>query len=105
MSERRGWDGTKAARLAPVVVATYGDRCWLCGGPIDMTASKRSPLGLSIDHVRPRSMGGGDDIDNLRPAHFHCNVRRGARPPKRASRPQMTAQTWPGFTRSQPTGF
>lgn len=92
-----GWDGTKTRRLAPVVVATYGTTCWLCGGAIDMSAPARSPLGLSIDHARPRSLGGGDEIENLRPAHFHCNVKRGNRTKPKAKRPNTRAEGWPGL--------
>ena len=56
------WDGSKVRRLANQVLGRYGSTCWLCGKPIDLTASRRSPLGLTVDHVVPRSKGGGDDI-------------------------------------------
>lgn len=34
--------------------------------------------GLSIDHIHPFSLGGGDHIDNLRTLCRPCNSRRGA---------------------------
>jgi 5-methylcytosine-specific restriction endonuclease McrA len=92
------WAGKDAAKWAPLVVATYGPVCWLCGGAIDMDAPRRSALGLTIDHVVPRSHGGQDSIENLRPAHYHCNVKRGARPPHRPARPASVAAGWPGLT-------
>jgi 5-methylcytosine-specific restriction endonuclease McrA len=33
-----------------------------------------------VDHLIPRSKGGGNDMGNLRPAHQRCNSRRGNRP-------------------------
>jgi 5-methylcytosine-specific restriction endonuclease McrA len=63
----RGRHYTKNA-LAVVQAAT---RCHLCGeGP-------RPGDPFVADHVVPRSLGGSDEIDNLRPAHRSCNGRRG----------------------------
>ncbi|WFF31058.1 HNH endonuclease [Propionibacterium freudenreichii] len=72
-------DGATVRRLASLVVAEWGPVCWLCHGPIDLGAPRRSPRGLSLDHVVPRSLGGLDTLDNLRPAHLGCNCRRGNR--------------------------
>lgn len=67
------------ADLRPAVVAAYGARCVHCGGRIDLGRAWPDPLSLSLDHVVPRSRGGGDDLANLRPSHLHCNCSRGAR--------------------------
>jgi 5-methylcytosine-specific restriction endonuclease McrA len=32
--------------------------------------------GLTVDHFMPISKGGTDEMDNLRPAHWICNVRK-----------------------------
>ena len=32
----------------------------------------------TVDHIIPFDAGGGDDLDNLRPAHQVCNSRAGA---------------------------
>lgn len=40
---------------------------------------------LSIDHVRPRSLGGGDTWENLVCACIKCNARKGGRTPEMAS--------------------
>lgn len=61
------WEGRKVARLRALVLAEYGNVCHLCGG-----------VGAdSVDHVIPRSCGGDDSLDNLRPAHRSCNYSRG----------------------------
>lgn len=93
-----GWNGVTSARLAPLVVQTYGSTCYLCSGSIDLDAPRRSPLGLSIDHVRPRSLGGSDDIENLRPVHFRCNLKRGNRMPSKPSRVNSVARSFPGLS-------
>lgn len=94
------WSGSKVRRLANQVLGRYGSVCWLCGKPIDLTAPRSSPLGLSVDHVIPRSKGGGDNLDNLRPAHHHCNTSRQDRPAT-AVRPRRAwsgSGAWPGIT-------
>jgi hypothetical protein len=45
--------------LREQVFTMYGTECWLCGGEDADT----------IDHLIPVINGGGDDLDNLRPAH------------------------------------
>lgn len=44
----------------------------------------RSQSDLSVDHVIPRSCGGGDEIDNLVVACRSCNSKKGARTPEQA---------------------
>lgn len=74
----RKWGGRPAARLIAAALALYGDRCHLCGGS----------GADSADHVIPRSRGGPDTLDNLRPVHHRrgprCNLRRRS----------MTMQEW-----------
>lgn len=51
--------------------------CWLCLEVVDHsligTTSEWRP---SLDHITPRSHGGSNHPDNLRLAHFWCNVIR-----------------------------
>lgn len=47
-----------------------GDECWICLGPT--TAEDQT-----IDHWLPESLGGGDEMENLRLVHAACNRRRG----------------------------
>ncbi|WP_172933212.1 HNH endonuclease signature motif containing protein [Rhodococcus sp. MS13] len=66
-AKRRHWDRI-SRRLRPIVLAEYGELCWLCQG---------AP-GTTIDHVTPLSKGGAvDDLANLRPCCSNCNYRRG----------------------------
>lgn len=56
--------------------------CHLCGEPITTQAAgidkngERDWWALTWDHVIPKSAGGTDDPENLRPAHLVCNIRR-----------------------------
>jgi 5-methylcytosine-specific restriction endonuclease McrA len=63
-----------------------GGDCWLCG--------KRMPEGdRSIEHHLAVSLGGTDDLDNLRLTHRLCNFRLGNMPPaeKEAMRAEWNA--------------
>ena len=55
-----------------------GHRCQYCG-----FSGER----LSIDHVMPRSRGGGDVWENVTTACLPCNVRKGNRTPREAGMP------------------
>ena len=69
MSDHRPkWGGRRAARLRAATLDAYGTVCHLCG----------RPGADSADHLIPRSLGGLDTLDNLRPAHLSCNQSRGA---------------------------
>lgn len=63
------------------VVEVYGTTCYLCDGQIDMSAPMAVgddgwQLGFHIDHIVPRKFGGGDEIENLRPTHAFCNLKK-----------------------------
>jgi 5-methylcytosine-specific restriction endonuclease McrA len=59
------------------IFARDGNRCQYCG--------KKFPTGeLSLDHVMPRSRGGGTDWENIVCACVRCNVRKGGRTPAEA---------------------
>jgi 5-methylcytosine-specific restriction endonuclease McrA len=55
-----------------------GDSCWLCGKKVGLRLPKDDPMRASRDHVIPRSLGGPDDLGNMKLAHRVCNSRRGA---------------------------
>lgn len=73
------WGGRGAANLTRLTLETYGTTCHLCLKPVRLDAPPRHPLRPSADHIVPRSHGGTNAIANLRPAHYGCNSRRGAR--------------------------
>ena len=63
------------------VLELYGTICHICGIDIDLKAPRLAGLegwemGLHIDHVIPLSKGGQDTIENVRPAHGSCNVKK-----------------------------
>lgn len=63
-------------------VAIYerdGGVCQLCSEPVDFDAHVMSADAPTLDHVLPRSLGGGDEPENLRLACRACNVTRGNR--------------------------
>lgn len=63
----------------------YGDRCHFCKNPIDLEAPRKPRFtgdesfyfGLHIDHIVPLVKGGDDTIQNVRPAHAICNLKKG----------------------------
>lgn len=59
-----------------------GDHCGICLTEIDFSVrsgTRGSDSGRSVDHIVPRSLGGSDDPDNLRLAHWGCNRKRSNR--------------------------
>ena len=67
--QRPAWAGAYSTERTRLTLQTFGDRCHLCGLKGATTA----------DHLIPRSKGGPDTIENLRPAHLGCNSSRGDR--------------------------
>lgn len=65
------------------VLDLYGTDCHICGEPINLNAPRGCgpegwELGLHIDHLIPLANGGDDTIENVRPSHGLCNVKKGA---------------------------
>ena len=65
------------------VIELYGTQCHLCHEDIDFIAPRRSGMGINwekgfnVDHVIPISKGGSDTLDNVRPSHVLCNIKKG----------------------------
>lgn len=64
------------------VLEKYGTVCHMCGEEIDMGAPRRVGLpgwerGLQLDHVIPLVNGGTDTLENVKPAHGICNIKKG----------------------------
>jgi 5-methylcytosine-specific restriction endonuclease McrA len=51
--------------------------CHLCQQPVDSALPRNDRMGATIDHVIPLSKGGVDELDNLKLAHWICNIRKG----------------------------
>ena len=65
------------------VLVTYGKNCHICNSLIDLKASRRVGvgdwfLGLHIDHLTPIAKGGADTLENVRPSHAICNLKKGS---------------------------
>ena len=80
--------------------------CWLCGGEIDPTLPPNTSASGTVDHLVPRSRGGGNEAGNLRLAHRRCNVRRGSHLPELAWPGEwpllMTVHVWTALARLAP---
>ncbi len=44
-----------------------GSVCFYCG------RTRKNPLGMSIEHLEPRALGGSNALENLRLADTMCN--------------------------------
>src|SRR3954465_10669161 len=58
-------------------------KCLICNGPIAFDA--RTGEGATLEHIRARSRGGTEALDNLGVVHGRCNWEKGRRwDPKRS---------------------
>jgi hypothetical protein len=67
---KRSWIAVAARRS---VYERDGWTCQLCFVPIDKAADPNSDWAPSLDHIIPSSLGGSDDVENLRATHRWCN--------------------------------
>lgn len=75
-------------RHRDLILKTWGRVCHICWAAgitdqravIDLELLWPDPRCFTRDHVVPRSLGGSDEIENLRPAHHQCNRNRGNAP-------------------------
>ena len=59
--------------------------CWICHEPVDKTLSGRHRMGPTIDHIKPRSLGGSVySPSNCALSHQKCNAGRGSPTPLRS---------------------
>ena len=63
------------------IIEAYGLLCNICQKSINFIAPRKVGVigwerGLHIDHVIPISKGGSDTLDNVRPTHGLCNLRK-----------------------------
>lgn len=82
------------ARQRMDIIGRYGNLCHIClangrTGPealIDLALPWPDEACFTRDHLVPRSQGGLDTLDNLRPAHHQCNRDRADGPVVKGAR-------------------
>jgi hypothetical protein len=81
---QNGWEPYTEAQ----VLERYGLDCYLCSAPISLLTPRRIgkengwEFGLHIDHVVPIVSGGPDTLENVRPTHAICNMKKGDKMPE-----------------------
>ena len=60
-----------------VLFELYGWTCCICARKIDKRLRCPNYWAATIDHVIPLSKGGTHTWDNVRPAHWKCNMDKG----------------------------
>ena len=63
------------------ILLAHGTKCHLCGKDIDFAAPRRVGYrgwenALHLDHVLPLSKGGSDELENVKPSHGYCNIKK-----------------------------
>ena len=83
----------KVALTRRNILARDGFCCQYCGEAVPLKE-------LTIDHVVPRSRGGGTTWDNVATACGPCNRRKGNRTPREARMPLASVPKRPNFVTS-----
>lgn len=66
---KKGNGGSHTSLEWRLLVAHYGGKCLKCG---------RGDILITVDHIRPISMGGANSIENIQPLCLSCNSGKGA---------------------------
>lgn len=61
------------------LVERDGSDCFICGDFVDLSLPRTNRFGATVEHVVPLKRGGLDVPENLRLAHWICNVRKGSK--------------------------
>lgn len=73
---RRSFEKAKSKSFKATLYFKASGLCGICNEPVDTSLKYPDHMSLSIDHIIPRSKGGSDKNDNLRIAHWICNINR-----------------------------
>ena len=79
---RRRSSGERQRFSLEDVVHLYGTKCYICQEEIDLNAPKKCGVdgwrrSLWLDHVISIANGGSHTLENIRPTHGECNLRKG----------------------------
>jgi 5-methylcytosine-specific restriction endonuclease McrA len=62
-------------RTFTLAAGQWVGKCLICNGWVSFDA--RSGFGANVEHIVPRTHGGGSDLPNLGITHPHCNSEKG----------------------------
>ena len=81
MADGRRWTGgISKDDVKEILIDHYGVTCWGCNfSPCRRTDGRRDPRYLEVDHIRPRSSEGSDELYNIAILCSPCNRRKGDR--------------------------
>lgn len=79
MAQQRGRNTAEWKRLVRWCKAHLPWVCHLCGLPIDPALAWPHPMSYTLDHVIPlvQIPALGECLDNVKPSHSICNLRKG----------------------------
>jgi 5-methylcytosine-specific restriction endonuclease McrA len=58
------------------IILRDGGKCQICGRKVKVSKEVPHPLSPTLDHIIPLSKGGKHDPQNVRLAHFICNLKK-----------------------------
>jgi 5-methylcytosine-specific restriction endonuclease McrA len=101
IQKRKSKGAPNAGSKRATIAARDGAACWICGLALLLTWDGRGPMPgnyATLDHVIPRSQGGGNAVGNLRLACRLCNLQRGVTPADevRTWRSLASVEQWGG---------
>src|ERR1043165_978243 len=88
MSAKQGRNTATFKRLVQQLKREQPWICHLCHAPIPTDVHHTHPLAYTADHVVPMALAPwlAEDMQNLRPAHRICNLRKGKNPNSRIAK-------------------
>lgn len=80
MIKKKGWGARQAEKFwrrcvregVPMI-------CMFCDKPVSRELHRKNPFRATIDHLVPRSKGGGNHFENLVIACYPCNIEKGTK--------------------------
>lgn len=69
---------------------TWVGKCLICNGRLSFNA--HTGFGANVEHIMPRTEGGGDDLLNVGLTHPRCNAEKGRNWDNRKRRPSDSAR-------------
>ena len=78
-AKRRGARWANGRTCHREIAERDGFICHICKEAVDMALPRTHKMGATVDHVVPVAKGGTDEPDNLKLAHWLCNIRKSDR--------------------------